>query len=135
MNTPKLTLTCSELAGWLHKRIGLLKQHADHAAAHISLDNYSLDINDLAHFTAAVVVVGEIVRSFDNPVLGPDYFNQLDKASYEAARRLFPQITKFQLFVHMQVHKQACFYWRHQELESVQSFFDQLQWALGGDPE
>lgn len=121
--------------GWLHKRIGLLKQHADRAAAHLSLSDYSLDILDLAHFTAAVAVVGEIVRSFDNRTLGSGYFNQVERASYEAAKRLFPQIPKFQLFGHMQVHHQARFYWKHQELESVQSYFDQLQWALGGNPD
>lgn len=118
--------------GWLHKRIGLLKQHADRAAAHLSLEDYSLDILDLAHFTAAVAVVGEIVRSFDDQALGSDYFNQIERASYEAAKRLFPQIPKFQLFGNMQVQQQARFYWKHHELESVQSYFDQLQWALGG---
>jgi len=45
--------------GWLHKRIGLLKQHADRAAAHLSLEDYSLDILDIAHFTASVTVVGK----------------------------------------------------------------------------
>ena len=118
--------------GWLHKRIGLLKQHADRAAAHISLDDYSLDILDLAHFTATVAIVGEIVRSFDNRTLGSDYFNHIEKASYEAAKRLFPHIPKFKLFGNIQVHHQARFYWKHQELESVQSYFDQLQLALGG---
>jgi hypothetical protein len=118
--------------GWLHKRIGLLKQHADRSAAHISLDDYAVDILDLAHFTAAIAVVGEVVRSFDNTRLGSDYFNQVERGSYEAAKRLFPQIPKFKLFGNMQLHHQARFYWKHQDLESIQSYFDQLQWALGG---
>ena len=118
--------------GWLHKRIGLLKQHADRAAAHLSLQDYALDILDLGHFTAAVVIVGEIVRSFDNRALGSDYFNQIEQASYEAAKRVFPQIPKFQLFGNMQVQQQARFYWKHQKHESIQSYFDQLQFALGG---
>jgi len=118
--------------GWLHKRIGLLKQHADRAAAHLSLDDYSLDIQDLAHFTASIVIVGEIVRSFDNRILGSDYFNQIEKGSYEAAKKLFPQIPNFHIFGTMQVHNQARFYWKHQEYQSVQSYFDQLQGALGG---
>lgn len=117
--------------GWLHKRIGLLKQHADRAAAHLSLEDYSLDIPDLAHFTAALAVVGEVVRSFDNRALGSDYFNQVEQASYEVAKRLFPQIPKFQLFGNMRVQQQARFYWRHQSFESIQSYFDQLQFALG----
>lgn len=118
--------------GWLHKRIGLLKQHADRAAAHLSLDDYALDILDLAHFTAAVVVVGEIIRSFDNRTLDSNYFNQVEQASYEIAKRAFPQIPKFQLFGNMQVQQQARFYWKHQNVESIQTYFDQLQFALGG---
>lgn len=118
--------------GWLHKRIGLIKQHADRAAAHLSLEDYALDIRDLAHFTAAIAVVGEIVRSFDNSRLSSDYFNQIERGSYEAAKRLFPQIPKFKLFGNMQLHQQARFYWKHQEIVSIQSYFDQLQWALGG---
>lgn len=117
--------------GWLHKRIGLLKQHADRAAAHLTLEDYALDIRDLAHFTAAAVIVGEIVRSFDNPSIGEHYFNEVDQGAYDAAKRIFPQIGKFRLFGTMQVHRQACFYWKHQDHESIQSYFDQLQWALG----
>jgi hypothetical protein len=117
--------------GWLHKRIGLLKQHADRAAAHLSLEDYSLDILDIAHFTASVAIAGEIVRSFDNPWAGEKYFNVVDHGAHEAARRIFPQITEFRLFGTMQVHQQARFYWKHQEHESIQSYFDQLQWALG----
>lgn len=118
--------------GCLHKRIGLLKQHADRAAAHLSLEDYALDVQDLAHFTAAVAVVGEIIRSFDNRTLASDYFNQVEQASYEMAKRLFPGIPQFQLFGNMQVQQQARFYWKHQNLESIQSYFDQLQFALGG---
>ena len=117
--------------GWLHKRIGLLKQHADRTAAHLSLQDYALDIVDLAHFTAAAVVVGEVVRSFDNPFTGDRYFNQVDEGAYEAAKKVFPQIHPFRLFGSMQVHQQARFYWKHQDHESIQSYFDQLQWALG----
>ncbi|MBD7923488.1 hypothetical protein [Xanthomonas bonasiae] len=118
-------------SGWLHKRIGLLKQHADRAAAHLSLEDYAFDIIDLAHFTASVTIVGEIVRSFDKPEAGEEYFNEIDEGSHAAAKRIFPQIADFRLFGHMQVHRQARFYWRHQEHESIQSYFDQLQWTLG----
>lgn len=116
--------------GWLHKRVGLLKQHADRAAAHLSLEDYSLDILDIAHFTAAVTIAGEIVRSFDDPRLGEMYFNDIDSAAFEAAKKVFPEIPHFQLFGHMQVHQQARFYWKHQG-ESIESYFDGLQWALG----
>ena len=117
--------------GFLHKRIGLMKQHADRAAAHLSLEDYSLDLTDLAHFTASVAMVAEIVRSFDNPWAGDNYFNRVDEEACAAAKRIFPQITDFRLFRDMQVHQQARFYWKHQEHESVQSYFDRLQWVLG----
>ena len=117
--------------GSLHKRIGLMKQHADRAAAHLSLQDYALDIKDLAHFTAAATIVGEIIRSFDNPCTSDQYFNDVDQGAYDAAKKLFPQIGPFRLFRTMRVHQQARFYWRHQDHESVQSYFDQLQWALG----
>lgn len=118
--------------GWLHKRIGLMKQHADRAAAHLTLEDYDLEIRDIAHVTAAVVVVGEIIRSFDNRALAPDYFNQLEQASYAMAKRVFPEIPKFQLFGHIQVHRQARIYWKYPRSESIQLLFDQLQFALGG---
>ena len=117
--------------GFLHKRIGLLKQHADRAAAHLSLQDYSLDILDLTHFTAAIAIVGEIVRSFDNTPAGEDYFNTVDQASAEFARRIFPQMPNFRLFGNMKVRQQARFYWKHQNCETIQQYFDQLQWALG----
>ncbi|MEA9827484.1 hypothetical protein VDG09_07440 [Xanthomonas campestris pv. raphani] len=118
-------------SGCLHKRIGLLKQHADRAAAHLSLEDYALDIIDLAHFTASVTIVGEIVRSFDNSGVGEEYFNEIDEGSHAAAKRIFPQIADFRLFGHMKVHRQARFYWKHQNYESIESYFDQLQCALG----
>ena len=76
--------------------------------------------------------MGEIVRSFDNRTLGPDYFNQIEQGSYEVAKKVFPTIPQFQLFGNMQIHQQARFYWKHQNLDSIQSYFDQLQFALGG---
>ena len=120
--------------GLLQKRIGLLKQHANRAAAHLSLDDYSLDITDLAHFTAACTVVGEIVRSFDNHDLGPDYFNGLDTASYQAAQRVFPQIAKFQIFTSWDLEKQARLYWQRGEDNGIHMLLNQIQHAIGGAP-
>lgn len=117
--------------GWLHKRIGLLKQHADRAAAHLSLEEYSLTVQDLAHFAATVAVVGEIVRCFDMPHIGENYFNNVDAGAHAAAKKIFPLLTDFRLFGAIQVHNQANFYWKHQEYESVVDTFDQLQFALG----
>jgi len=122
-------------SGQLQKRIGLLKQHANRAAAHLSLDDYALDIVDLAHFTAACVVVGEIVRSFETPSIGPDYFNELDTASYLAAQRVFPQITKFQMFTSWDLEKQARLYWAWGEDNGIHMLLNQIQHSIGGAPQ
>ena len=111
-----------------------MKQHADRAAAHLSLDDYALDIVDLAHFTGACALVGEIIRSFDQPGLGPGYFNDLDAASYQAAKRIFPQIAKFQLFANIKLEQQARIYWQYGEEHGIPMLLNQLQYALGGDP-
>lgn len=121
--------------GQLQKRIGLLVQHANRAAAHLSLEDYSLDIIDLAHFTAACTVVGEIVRSFDRPDLEPGYFNKLDTASYQAAQRVFPQIADFQMFVSWNIEKQARLYWQWGEDNGIPMLLNQIQHAIGGKPE
>ena len=120
--------------GQLQKRIGLLKQHANRAAAHLSLDDYSLDIVDIAHFTAACTVVGEIVRSFDSPNLGPNYFNGLDAASYQAAQRVFPQIAKFQMFTSWNIEQQARLYWQWGEDNGMHMLLNQIQHVIGGEP-
>ncbi|EIM01476.1 hypothetical protein RHOFW510R12_36540 [Rhodanobacter sp. FW510-R12] len=120
--------------GQLQKRIGLLVQHANRAAAHLSLEDYSLDIIDLAHFAAACTVIGEIVRSFDSPDLGPDYFNKLDTASYQAAQRVFPQIAKFQMFVSWNIEQQARLYWQWGEDNGLHMLLNQIQHAIGGEP-
>lgn len=117
--------------GYLNKRIGLLKQHADRSAAHLSLEDYSLDILDISHFTGAIAIIGEVIRSFDDPWLGDEYYNEIDLASYQAAKKVFPQVHDFRVFGHMKAHQQARYYWKHCQGESVQSYFDQLQWALG----
>lgn len=118
----------------LQKRIGLLKQHADRAAAHLSLEDYALNIVDLAHFTGACALIGEIIRSFDQPNLGPSYFNEVDAASYQAAKRMFPQIARFQLFANMKLERQARIYWQSGEDYGIPMLLNQLHYALGGDP-
>lgn len=120
-----------KVEGYLHKRIGLLKQHADRSAAHLSLEDYSLNIFDMVHFTSSIVIVGEIVRSFDRPDLSDKYFNEIDVAAYEGAKKVFPQIEEFQIFSGMEICHQARSYWRYHQQEDIQSLFDQLQYALG----
>lgn len=117
--------------GVLHKRVGLLKQHADRAAAHLSLQDYALDILDITHVVAALVIVGEVVRSFDEPLMGNTYFNDVDAAAHEAARRTFPDLPDFRLFRTMQVQQQARAYWRTYHYETIRAYFDELVHALG----
>lgn len=114
----------------LQKRIGLLKQHADRAAAHLSLEDYALKLLDAAHFTAAVSLVGEIVRSFDSPFLGDDYFNTVDASSHQAASRIFPQIAEIRLFSSMKVEQQARLCWQWGEDQGMQMLLDQLPYAI-----
>lgn len=118
----------------LQKRIGALKQHADRAAAHLSLEDYSLSIIDLTHFTAACVVVAEIIRSFDIPTMGPGYFQGLDAASYQAAKRIFSQIPRFQLFAGWNLENQARLYWEWGEDFGIHMLLNQIQHTLGGEP-
>ena len=55
----------------LGRRVALLKQYADRSAAHLSLEDYEFSILDCAHVVAALTLIGEIVRSFDNPHASP----------------------------------------------------------------
>lgn len=118
----------------LQRRIGILKQHADRAAAHLSLENYAVAIQDVVHFVGACAIIGEIIRSFDTPSLGSSYFNEVDAASYQAAKRVFPQITKFQLFAKMKIEMQARLYWECAGDDGIQMLLNELQNALGGEP-
>lgn len=118
----------------LQKRIGLLKQHANRAAAHLTLEDYSLDIVDLTHFVAAAVVVAEIIRSFDMPQVGPNYFERLDAAAYSAARRVFPHIAEFQIFARWKIEQQARLYWQMDQDHGIHMLLNQIQHAVGGAP-
>jgi hypothetical protein len=82
----------------LGRRVGLLKQHADRAAAHLSLQGFEFSILDIAHVVALLTVIGEIIRTFDGPDERGTYFDTLDEASFVAAQRLFPAIPKPRLF-------------------------------------
>ncbi len=117
--------------GLLQKRIGLLKQHADRAAAHLTLQDYEIEIVDLAHFTAATVMIGELIRRFDDPLLGPKYFNGVDRSSYEAARQAFPDIPTFQLFANVEIERQALIYCAHGEKQGVDDLLNRVQFILG----
>lgn len=96
----------------LGRRIGLLKQHANRAAAHLTLETYEFSILDCAHVVAALTVIGEIIRSFDAPHTQPTYFDTLDEASLIAARQLFPTMPDRRLFQDLPIEAQSRFCWQ-----------------------
>jgi hypothetical protein len=95
----------------LEQRIGFIKFHADRAAAHLSLDDYSIDVLDLAHVAAALVIIGEIIRSYDAPWDPPTRFNDLDAAAATAAVTLFPKSWAQPMFGTMDVALRARLCW------------------------
>lgn len=113
----------------MQKRIGLLKQHADRAAAHLSLESYEIHIFDLAHFTASLTLVGEIIRSFDAPFMGSNYFNGVDAGGHKAAKNLFPQLASPRLFGKMDITEQARGCWRFGENEGLHMLMEQIPYA------
>lgn len=130
--------TCSHtssklLAGTttLGKRIGLLKQHADRSAAHLTLENYEFSLLDCAHVVGALTLIGEIIRSFDDATAGSQYFDELDEAALAAARSLFPQLPDLRLFGHMKIADQARWCWKHDLKMGQQMLFEQLPYATG----
>lgn len=115
----------------LQKRIGLLKQHADRAAAHLSLESYELDFLDIAHFVAAFCLVGEIIRSFDEPRKGEGYYRQVDLASAEAAKQMFPTYDISSLFGEVNPFEQAQNCWRFERERGLEILLEQIPYAIG----
>lgn len=114
----------------LQKRIGLLKQHADRSAAHLSLDTYELDLLDVAHFVAAFCLVGEIVRSFDAKHLGENYFRQVDAAAAEEAKRVFMHSKVHPIFKEVDPVSQARSCWRYGNDIGLQMLLEQIPYAI-----
>jgi len=115
----------------LQKRIGLLKQHADHAAAHLSLEPYELDLRDIAHFVAAFCLIGEIIRSFDEPRKGENYYRQVDFASAEAAKLMFPTYEVSSLFGEVNLFEQAQNCWQFEQKRGLDMLLEQIPYAIG----
>jgi hypothetical protein len=118
-------------SGSLGRRIALLKQYADREAAHLSLDNYEFSTLDCVHVVAALTVIGEIVRSFDDPNSPPTYFDTLDEASSNAAKQLFPALPSLRLFGNMQIEVQSRLCWQFGADTGRQMLFEQLPYAIG----
>ncbi|KVN80025.1 hypothetical protein WL30_08425 [Burkholderia ubonensis] len=115
----------------LGRRIGFIKQYADHSAAHLSLGDYEFNHLDLAHVVAALVLVGEIIRSFDAPYQSTDYYDQIDQASFDASVALFPDTHRIRLFQNMKVESQARMCWQVGEAPGIQMLTEQLPYATG----
>ena len=115
----------------LGQRVGLLKQYADRAAAHLSFEDYAVSIPDCAHVVAALALIGEIIRSFDDSSSLPTYFDTLDEAAFSAAKQLFPTTPDLRLFQHMKVEMQARICWQAGSEQGRQMFFEQLPYAIG----
>jgi hypothetical protein len=115
----------------LGKRVGLLRQHADRSAAHLSMEEYEFSIVDCAHVVAALALIGEIVRSFDDPGYSASYFNELDEGALAAAKGIFPQTPGIRLFGHINIANQALWCWKHDPATGLQHILEQLPYAIG----
>lgn len=115
----------------LQKRIGLLKQHANRTAAHLSLENYEIHLLDLAHFTASLCLVGEIIRSFDAKCIGKRYYEEVEIGAHEAAKQLFPMLDSPRLFDGINIEQQAGSCWRLPQDTGLQMLLDRLPNAIG----
>lgn len=115
----------------LCKRIGFLKQYADRAASHLSLDNYEVDIVDVSHVVASLTLVAEIIRSFDRSYADASSYNDLDEASYSSAKAIFPNIIEHRLFEHINIERQARFCWLRGEEEGLHMLLKQIAYATG----
>lgn len=115
----------------LGRRIGLLKQHADRSAAHLSLQSYEFSTLDCAHVVAALTMIGEIIRSFDNSHTQPTYFDSLDEASLSAARQLFPATPDIRLFQNIEIETQSRLCWQWGTEQGRQMLLEQLPYAIG----
>lgn len=115
----------------LGKRVALLKQHADRVAAHLSLEDYAFSSMDLAHVVTAMSVIGEIVMSFDNASRGPQFFAELDSASREAAKQLFPAAPEESLFNGIQIAAYAKRCWTQEPAYGALLIIEHLPYATG----
>jgi hypothetical protein len=115
----------------LGRRIGLLKQYADRSAAHLTLENYEFTPLDCSHVVAALTVIGEIIRSFDDHEHSTSYFDELDEASFSAAKQLFPALPDRRLFADMEIEQQSRLYWQFGIDNGRNMLLQQLPYATG----
>lgn len=116
----------------LERRIGLVKYHADRAAAHISLDPFLFGTADLVHVVAAITVIGAIIVDFDDPTRrDKNYFDLIDSGGMEAAEQTFQKLPIPRLFGHMEIHQQAKAYWKLEGDMGLHGLLEGLPSAIG----
>ena len=118
-------------ASTLGRRIAVLKQHANHEAAHLSLEHYEFTVLDCAYVVAGLCLLAEIVHSFDSPNPDTEYYNNLDVAAHEAAKSIFPALPELRLFQELNVEMQARLSWEWGVDRGKQMFLEQLPHAIG----
>ncbi|MCL4801046.1 MAG: hypothetical protein KJ025_15745 [Burkholderiales bacterium] len=115
----------------LSRRIGLLKQYANRSAAHLSLEDYEFSLLDCAHLVAAMTVIGEIIRSFDDPMSQSDYFDEIDNAGLRAAIHLFPGMPNLRLFRSISIETQSRLCWEWGSDRGRHMLLEELPYAIG----
>jgi hypothetical protein len=91
----------------LCKRIGLVKQYANREAAHLTFQGYEVSWLDVLHVTASVVLVAEIVRSFDRPEYKESYYHGINEAAFTAIKQLYPETPELKLFEKIEIAQWA----------------------------
>jgi hypothetical protein len=91
----------------LCKKIGLVKQYANREAAHLTFQNYEVSWLDVLHITASMVLVAEIVRSFDRPEYKESYYHEINDAAFTAIKKLYPKTQEFKLFEGIEIAQLA----------------------------
>ena len=114
----------------LSRRLGLLKQYANRSAAHLSLETYEFTVLDCAHVVAATTMIGEIIRSFDDPTSDLGYFDAIDEAGLKAAIQLFPKTPDRRLFQDIAIEMQSRLCWQWGSDRGRQMLLEQLPYAI-----
>ncbi|MFM9883541.1 MAG: hypothetical protein ACKVQT_10985 [Burkholderiales bacterium] len=108
-----------------------MKQYANRSAAHLSLEYYEFSILDCAHVVAAMTMIGEIIRSFDDPLTQSNYFDAIDDAALKAAIQLFPATPNLRLFRDMAIETQSRLCWQWGPDRGRHMLLEQLPYAIG----
>ena len=91
----------------LCKRIGLVKQYANREAAHLTFQGYGVSWLDVLHITASIVLVAEIIRSFDRPEYKEGYYHEINSAAFTAIKQLYPETPELKLFKEIDISQLA----------------------------